>query len=88
MFSIQGVVLPTLPWCVGPLAAPAPISSFPPEVPLDQVPNDINVMESDNENSGSYRLQNLVLTFFQVQCVKPKEPVSLWLRITWTSLGT
>ena len=65
MFSIQGVVLPTLPWCVGPLAAPTPISSLPPEVPLDQVPNDINVMESDNENSGNSRLKNLSLTFFR-----------------------
>ena len=44
----SGAAFPALPWCVGPLAPPTPQTTFPPE-PVEEVPNDLNVLESVQE---------------------------------------
>ena len=51
-FELLGVVSPTFPWCVGPLSGPTRNSSLPPQSPLDEVPNDLNILESVQENTS------------------------------------
>ena len=55
--KLSGAVSPTFPWCVGPLAGPTR-RSFPPESPFDEVPNDLNIVESVQENTCKTHTQD------------------------------
>ena len=50
--KLVGAVSPVFPWCVGPLAGPTRRSSVPPESPFDEVPNELNILESLQGNAS------------------------------------
>ena len=72
----SGAAFPTLPWCVGPLSGPIPQSSFPPESPFEEVPNDLNILESVQENTSKKCFQEYNQSPSPFQFVKRKEFVS------------
>ena len=50
--SPPGLIMPTLPWCVGPMLGVVQLSSEIPQAPTDSNPNEIEIEDSAAGSSG------------------------------------
>ena len=50
--SPPGLIMPTMPWCVGPMLGVVGVSSQIPQAPPDSNPNEIEIQDSAAGSSG------------------------------------